>query len=248
MQWAIPEVAQEVPRASRVARRIGEVVRCAGQGMLLGEDEKVSEELRFFLVYAGLQAFAERAALCGPRQRTFYDLTGSRGRLCLAASALMEWTRCVSLEGSKEARSSAKALFDARARVRFDATVFDGKCEVTFEILDDRRLWQSDWHDADVAVFDASVFANWIDEGLLIADVLRRGIARANAGTYVLLIVSDVSLDDDDDDRWGLLSATTTGSADCILVDSHVVRATGIVLRGDLLMVTGESSHLSGSR
>lgn len=112
----------------------------------------------------------------------------------------------------------------------------------TFEILDSRRLWIADWQDADIVLFDTSRshYAAWVDEGVLVADVLRPGFAKAVAGTYVILFTRDQH---GDDDRCGLL-CDTGGPALCNLVDSYVLtsREDQTLMRVDLLKRQADSA------
>lgn len=176
--------------------------------------DKELDEMRFFLLYFALGSYAEQAT----GDAVFYDLTGSAGRNALAASMLHSWRRCVSLEPTAARCDEAAALFETSRRAG-EAT------HTEFDVLDSRRLWQADWHDANVAVFDASRrhYADWIDEDRLVSDVLVPGLERAEPGTCLILITSGQG--------GGNLAKAE-------LVDSHVSTSPNAVLRVDLLRVT----------
>lgn len=183
---------------------------------LTGDVDEELEEMRFFLLYFALVAYAERAT----GDAVFYDLTGSAGRNALAASMLHSWRRCVSLEPTAARRDEAAALYEASRRGRAVEAP-----HAEFEVLDSRRLWQADWQDANVAVFDASRrhYADWIDEDRLVSDVLVPGLERAEPGTCIVLITSGQG--------GGHLARAE-------LLDSHVSTSANAVLRVDVLKVT----------
>jgi len=61
------------------------------------ESEDALDSTRFFLLTAALKTYA---AKCGFSNGQFYDLTGSRGKLALAASLLNNWRGITALEPS----------------------------------------------------------------------------------------------------------------------------------------------------
>lgn len=112
-----------------------------------------------------------------------------------------------------------------------------------FDVLDSRRLWTADWQDGDIVLFDTSRshYAAWVDEGVLVADVLRPGLAKAVAGTYVILITRDQH---GDDDRCGLLRSKASPAL-CELMDSCVLtsREDQTIMRVDLLKLQAASTE-----
>mmetsp|Transcript_19228 Transcript_19228/g.29157 ORF Transcript_19228/g.29157 Transcript_19228/m.29157 type:complete len:302 (-) Transcript_19228:24-929(-) len=231
-----------VKRPSRVWRTM--------QKLLKKEQNSEVEELRYFLLYLSLECYADCVAVCGPSSRTLYDLTGSAGCNIVAASLLQRWERCVSLELTSEERCNAEELIETsrrRLERRWTRRSARASCTLnkvsspTFQVLDSHRLWSSDWKDADFAIFDASRFAQYIDQGVIITQILRQGIANAIPGTYLLLITSDQY--DPDHDRWGLLNEEPQNMC-CVLVDSYLMTSSksSFLLRGDLLRILGHSA------
>ena len=177
----------------------------------------------------------------GPSEvaRRFFDDSVEEVRFFLFYNALQIYSERTKKSGPKVKNFcdlTGGSQLAASARVLFP---FD-RC-VSLEGTAQRQLWRGDWHDMDFTVFDATRLGVFFDEGKAIAQVLRHGLARATAGTFVLLIASGSA----SDDRCGIL--TDEGAAYfCTLLDSHVARDrdSGRVLRGDLLLVRGQSSDL----
>lgn len=93
-----------------------------------------------------------------------------------------------------------------------------------------------------MVLFDSSQshYASWLDSGVLVGNVLRKGMEKALAGTYIILITRDEQCGND---HWGLVGRTA-GPAECEIVDEFVTtsRDHHTVLRVDLLKVRADSA------
>mmetsp|Transcript_6103 Transcript_6103/g.19550 ORF Transcript_6103/g.19550 Transcript_6103/m.19550 type:complete len:276 (+) Transcript_6103:48-875(+) len=203
------------------------------------ESEDALDSTRFFLLTAALKTYA---AKCGFSNGQFYDLTGSRGKLALAASLLNNWRGITALEPSNADVETAVKLYAAandRRRRRAKSTQAPSVSAPPVDFADSRRLWKAEWIDADFAVFDASraCFADFLDEGIFTVEVLWRGLARAPAGTHVLLITSA------DGEPEADTFVPREGAAACAVLETLTMRDrfSGAALTSRLLRVLRDS-------
>ena len=164
-----------------------------------GEEQRHLTAPRFYLLDLALRVWSETTYAHLPDRR-FVDLTGSNGENCVAASLLRDWVSCRSIEPIPEARVLAKALVDERDkrhnRRRRGASRRGRepqKPPAQVYIEEASCLWNCDWYDCDVALFDATrpAFSAFVDEGAFIRAALWPGLARCAEGTVVCLISRD---------------------------------------------------------
>ena len=214
-----------------------------------GEEQRHLTAPRFYLLDLALRVWSETTYAHLPDRR-FVDLTGSNGENCVAASLLRDWVSCRSIEPIPEARVLAKALVDERDkrhnRRRRGASRRGRepqKPPAQVYIEEASCLWNCDWYDCDVALFDATrpAFSAFVDEGAFVRAALWPGLARCAEGTVVCLI----SRDPNPTVRRAELIPTEGPSA-CELLDSCVIACgdggTAEALRADIVKTIAPSS------
>ena len=107
-------------RIERTVRRLCETVEAqhpedvAASSDPLVLDDAHLESTRFFLLQMALQVFADTTGEERPSGRVFYDLTGSNGRMPLAAASFLPFEHVVCMEPLAGGRALAAALFRER--------------------------------------------------------------------------------------------------------------------------------------
>ena len=88
--------------------------------------------------------------------KSFYDVSGSCGRVALTAALLYDWEKVESIEATSSNEHQGRALLGRMDRHHIDVNVIK------------RNFMDYEWGDGDVCFFDTTVFQEHIDEGILL--------------------------------------------------------------------------------
>jgi len=152
---------------------------------LIGETPTAQETARFFLLARMLDVVeaTDEVAFCS--RHIFYDLSGSTARLSVGAALLRPFGECVSIEPSAHKHGLAEALVAEAARELRRAA--SGPAPQPTELSVRRTSFlKFDWVDADVALFDCTVY-DYIDEGV-VCQVLEQKLRKVVCGSYLVLL------------------------------------------------------------
>ena len=214
-----------------------------------GEHQRHLTAPRFYLLDLALRVWSETDYAHLPDRR-FVDLTGSNGEHCVAVSLLRDWASCRSVEPVHEARVLANALVkerDKRHQRRRRGASRRGRdpqsTPAPIFIEESNVLWDCDWSDCDLALFDATrpSFSSFVDEGCFIREGLWPGLARCAEGTVVCVLSRDPN-----PSMRRCEVFPTDGPSACVLLDSCVIACgdggTAEALRADIVKTISPSS------